>query len=154
MTYDIVRWADRRDEQRVMDLCHLLHKENGLFDMDEDSVRGMLRKAWNRDGGIVGVIGAPDKPLEGAICLCLEQMWYSKQWHLGELFNYVHPDHRRSDHAKALIEFAKASAEKLKVPLIIGIISNHRTEAKVRLYERRLPKAGAFFVYNTATAGG
>jgi hypothetical protein len=36
----------------------------------------------------------------------------------------------------------------MKMPLVIGVISNIRTEAKIKLYERRLPKAGAFFVYN------
>ena len=35
---------------------------------------------------------------------------------------------------------------------MIGVLSNHRTEAKVRLYERQFGKpSGAFFLYNART---
>ena len=77
----------------------------------------------------------------------LDQPWYSSDWMLVELFNFVHPAHRRSTHAKSLIGHAKGYADQLGIPLVIGIISNHRTEAKVRLYRRMLPKAGEFFTY-------
>lgn len=138
-----------------MALLRLLHAENSLegFAMDEDMVRNTLRRAFNRQGGIVGVIGEPGH-LEAGIYLSLSQMWYSAAWHLAELWNFVHPDHRRSPHAKSMIAFAKHCAEELSVPLIIGIVSNERTEAKVRLYERQLAKpAGAFFIWNGRTVG-
>jgi hypothetical protein len=39
-------------------------------------------------------------------------------------------------------------ADKLGMPLTIGVLSNHRTEAKVRFYERFLGKAaGAYWIY-------
>lgn len=141
----IVRLANPDDEEGIMALCRMLHEENGLFPLDDDMVRDTIRKAFNKQG-FIGVIGAKDA-LEGIIYMVISNFWYSKKPHLEELFNYVHPDHRKSEHAKSLIEFAKKCATN-DIRLVIGVISNTRTEAKIRLYERRLGKpAGAFFVY-------
>lgn len=142
----VVRLATHEDEAELMKLCRMLHEENGLFPMEEDMVKETLNKGFNRKGGVIGVIGRPGA-LEGMIYMEVGNFWYSKQPHLMELFNFVHPEHRRSSHAKALIEFAKKCAGE-DVRLVIGIISNERTQAKIKLYERQLGKqAGAFFVY-------
>ena len=38
------------------------------------------------------------------------------------------------------------------IPLLIGVLSNKRTEGKIRLYERQLGKpSGAFFLYGART---
>lgn len=142
----VVRLATPADEAELLKLCRLLHEENGLFPMEDDMVLETIQKGINKTGGVIGVIGAPNN-LEGMICMEVGNFWYSRQPHLMELFNFVHPDHRRSNHAKALIEFAKKCAGE-DVRLVIGIISNERTKAKIKLYERQLgPQAGAFFVY-------
>lgn len=142
----VVRLATKEDQDQLMHLCKLLHGENGIFAMDDDLVIETLKKGFDKKGGIIGVIGPSDK-LEGMIYMEVSNFWYSRQPYLVELFNFVHPDYRRSNHAKSLIAFAKKCATE-DVKLIIGIISNERTQAKVRLYERQLGKpAGAFFVY-------
>jgi len=46
--------------------------------------------------------------------------------------------------------FAKHVSESLNLDLTIGVLSNARTEAKVRLYQRQFPQKGAFFVYSPA----
>lgn len=143
-----VRFAERVDFDQVMFLCRQLHEENGLFEMNEDCVRDVLMAHFDRQGGIIGVIGEPGC-LEAAIVLRMSRMWYSGQTFLDELFSFVLPEFRRSDNAKELIEFAKSCAVDINVPLVIGIISNHRTKAKVKLYERKLgTPVGAFFVAN------
>lgn len=150
-----VRRALVEDEEGVMELCRNLHQENGLFDMDEPLVRSMLHRAFDRRDGILGVIGPPGGPLEASIYLLISRFWYSYRKHLEELWTFVHPDHRRTPHAKSLINFAKTCSDELQIPLNIGILSNERTEAKVRLYERQIGKpAGAFFFYNAQFAGG
>lgn len=145
----IVRLASAADEAGIFQLCKLLHKENGLFPMDDDLVEETIRNGIDQNGGVIGVIG-PSGALEGIIYLSISHFWYSRKPHLEELFNFVHPDFRRSEHAKALIDFAK-SCTSGNIRLVIGVVSNERTVAKVRLYERRLGKpAGAFFVYPQA----
>lgn len=132
-----------------MEMCKLLHEENGLFPMNEQSVRNVLHLAFAKKGGMVGVIGEPGK-IEGMIYLLISTFWYSDDWHLSELFNWVRPEYRRSHNAKHLIQFAKKCAVELKIPLVIGVISNERTEQKVRLYQRQLSKPhGSWFVYNS-----
>lgn len=142
-----VRTATEADEEAIMRLCRLLHEENGQFAMSDDKVRDALRQGLERRGGIVGVIDGADG-IEAVIFMIIGQLWYSEDWMLEEMFNFVHPDHRRSTHAKRLIEYAKECATRLGIPLMIGVLSNHRTEAKVKLYERHLPKSGAYFIYN------
>ena len=131
-----------------MELCRALHAENGMFTMSEDKVRRMLHRAFDKQGAIVGALG-PSGHIEGAIYLLISDYWYSDDWHLSELFSFVLPQYRKSNNAKELITFAKRCSDEIGIPLIIGVISNERTESKVRLYQKELAKpAGAFFVYD------
>jgi len=81
-------------------------------------------------------------------------MWYSDAQVLEERAIFIHPDYRsaKGGRARRWCEFSKRTADGLGIPLIIGVLSNHRTEAKVRLYERQFGKpSGAFFLYNATT---
>lgn len=136
-----------------MAMCRRLHAENGLFGLAEDKVQALLRKYYARDGAIVGVIGTPEK-LEASTCLLFSEMYYTRDWHLAELWNFVDDGFRCTRNAEALIEFGKRSAKEIGVPFITGIITNNRTAGKVRLYRRMLGyPAGAFFVFNGSWAG-
>lgn len=152
----IVRPATPLDEDQIMGLCRLLHQENGLFSLDEGKVRDFVWRALNPNKldkhdlgprGIIGVIGQ-EGDLEGLIYMLISQFWYSSEMHLEELFNYVRPDSRSSMHARNLITYAKACSLSTSLPLLIGVISNDRTEAKVRFYERQLDRVGAFFFFS------
>lgn len=142
-----VRLATPSDEDEVLSLCHMLWEENALFPMSGERVRDTLRLAFAKKGGMLGVIGDQGK-IEGMIYLLISSFWYSDEWYLQELFNYVHPDYRRSTNAKALLSFSKRCSDEIGLPLLIGIISNERTEQKVKLYQRQFHKPdGAFFFY-------
>lgn len=150
MTDHRVRVATPDDETEVMDLCHALHEENGLFSMDDDRVRGTLRMAFDKKGGLLGVIGDPGQ-IEAMIYMLFAQFWYSTDWHLEELFSYCRPEYRKSNNARHLIDFAKKCSDEIGLPLMIGIVSNTRTEAKIELYKRQLKKpVGSFFLYGMA----
>jgi hypothetical protein len=143
-----VRIATRADADALMAVCRELHGENGLFAMDDEMVRGMLARAFDRRGGIIGVI-EKDGRIEGSIYILISNFWYSRDNHLEELWSWVRPDCRKSDHAVTLIEFAQTCAKELDLPLVIGVITNRRMAGKVRLYRRKLGyPAGAFFVFN------
>ena len=143
----VVRLATPKDEKKILDLPMLMHEENGLFEMDNDSVREMVRKVLNRENGIIGVIDGEEE-IEAAVCLVIDKLWYAKTWCLNDVFNFVAPKYRRSTRAKSLISFAKSYSDQVGIPLLMGIVSNVRTEAKIKLLERQLQKAGAFFIYN------
>lgn len=151
----IVRPAVIDDKAEIWRLFTLLHAENALFSICRPKVDYYIDRLLNPKSikpddtgprGFIGVIG-PANALEGCIMLTVGSVWYSEDWTLDEHLNFVDPQHRSSNHAKALISFAKDCAEKIGVRLVIGVLSTKRTAAKVRLYERQLTPAGCFFVH-------
>ena len=150
--FETVRYAVPQDEDKIVSMISLLHDENGLFPLSEKRVREYMQRYFRQEGALIGVIGDVGDPV-ASIYLGIEQPYYSDAWYLNEAWNFVHPDHRRSDYAKKLLGWAKDISEQMKLPLMVGIVSNHRTEAKIRLYEKQLEKAGAFFVWNRHFTG-
>jgi N-acetylglutamate synthase-like GNAT family acetyltransferase len=148
-----VRVATREDLFGILDLARIVHKENGLFDFNEIKVAEALWPALNQANGILGVIGERDK-LEGLVMLSVASYWYSDRQFLEEKCVFVHPDfrHAKDSRVQKLIEFAKKVATDLEMPLMIGILSNTRTSAKIALYERNFgTPAGAFFLWGAKT---
>ena len=148
-----VRTAEPDDEDSIIKLAHIVGVENGLFEMNEEKVRGLVRPLLYLGGGIIGVIGSKNH-LEGGIILRVSQNWYSDVSFLEEMCVFVHPDYRaaKGGRARKLVEFAKKVSEKLEMPLMIGVLSNSRTDAKTRLYERQFGSpAGSFFLYGART---
>ena len=146
MTVTIATESDWPD---LLELCQELEKENGFFKMDYGLVRSMFDRAFKKQGGIVAIIRG-EKEIEGCLFMIISTMWYSHESHLEELFSYVRPAYRKSKHAITLVEFAKDCSVKIGIPLMVGILTHNRMEAKVRLYRRTLGiPAGAFFVFNS-----
>lgn len=148
-----VRVAGAKDYDEVWRLLMESHGENALFPLAEDKVRWFVMRVifperiTPDDAGVRGVIGVigPIGALEGLVFLTIGTYWYSHAKHIEEFMVYVDSRHRRSEHAKALVGWMKSQVELTGLPLVTGIMSTTRTEAKVRLYERMLPKIGAFF---------
>lgn len=146
-----VRIANQSDEDEIMKLLGIMHAEGGILPLDEMEARNTFCLAFNRQGGILGVIGEPGD-IKAMIFLLISKFWYTKNKHLEELFNFVRPDVRKSkeNYAPRLIDFAKECASEIGIPLTIGILTNQRMEGKVRLYRRSLGvPAGAWFVFNS-----
>lgn len=105
----------------------------------------------NGPRGLIGVIGKPGE-LEAAMMLGIDTFWYTTQPNLDEYWACVDPDHRKSNHSKALVGYAKNIVNELlpiyaDLRLIIGILSVKRTAAKVRLYGQQVQPAGGYFTW-------
>jgi hypothetical protein len=156
-----VRLGTPADEEAMLELALRAWEENGIKDVNPEKMLAMIRPALYLWQGLVGIIGKPGEKIEGAVLLRLSQMWYSDSWMLEEKAIFVDPEFRRSQggrrsatklHASTLCDFSKKVADDLNIPLIIGVLSNHRTESKIKLYERHFGSpAGAFFLYNVHT---
>jgi hypothetical protein len=155
-----VRLATPEDEDALLDLAIRAWHENGIMDVNPEKMRGMIKPALYLWQGLCGIIGERGKPIEGAVLLRMSQMWYSDDWILEEKAVFVDPNFRHKaerssqsvGHARRLVEFSKQVSDSLNVPLVIGVLSNTRTKAKVRLYERQFGEpAGAFFLYGVKT---
>lgn len=147
-----VRKAAPRDREPVLEICRQNHAENGQFSLSMAKVEGMVDKAFNSGGAIIGLVGGHNR-IEGAILLNIGQFWYTDDWCVEEIFNYVHPEFRKSTHAKDMIDFGKRCSDELAIPLVIGVVSNERTRAKMELYRRRLgDPVGGYFIHRPAGA--
>lgn len=141
-----VRLATPADIDNILQLGKLIHAENGLMPLSENRIEEYAWRGINQERALMGVIGSVGH-IEAIVYLVIGRFWYSEDFHLEELFAFVHPNHRKSDNAKALLEFEKNCSKRLGIPLLMGVISTNRTAAKIRLYERRLGKqSGAYFL--------
>lgn len=147
-----IRFATRDDLPELMRLCRSLAGENAIAPMMDDLVHMELLQSIDRQGGCIGVIGDPGR-IEGAICLRLNHLWYNTGYFwLEDRFAYVYPQHRASNNASDLLDWARWWAVQLDIPLMLGIVSNERTQAKIRLYERKLgAMSGALFLVGATT---
>jgi len=149
-----IRLGTPDDIHRMMDLALSACEENGFVDPNPHKLLSEIWAALNLDRGIVGIIEGDGGIFEGAVLLRIGDMWYSDRQVLEEKAIFIHPEYRsaKGGRARRLCSFSKEVADSLGIPLIIGVLSNHRTEAKIRLYERQFGKAsGAFFLYNAHT---
>ena len=155
-----VRLGVASDEAAIFNLLtgpNGLYEENALFTINPPKVRMAVREGLARhngklvapDGpkGIIGVIEHEGK-IVGAVAMQFSSFWYTDDIHLSEIFNFVHHEHRKTNYAQDLIQFAKWCSESLDIPLHMGIISTERVAAKVRLYKRTIPYVGGYFMHN------
>lgn len=142
-----VQIAQPEHEDRLYQLLLHLYDENAMFVKCPIKIRDTLRQATERKGGMIGFI-EDGKKMVATIGVFMGSFWYSDDWYLDEYWNFVHPEHRHSSYANDLIAFAKWFSEQMGFPLHMGIHSTERTEAKVRLYRRKLTPIGAVFAHN------
>ncbi len=151
----IVRIAKPADHQEIWRLFLQGHRENGKFTLAPEKVEYFLSRALHPEAipvwdtgprGVIAVIGEVGK-LEALVFVTVSTFWYSHDRHMEEFIVYVDPECRNSGHARALIDWMKAQSDRVGIPLLTGVISTERTEAKVRLYRRMVPYVGAFFLY-------
>lgn len=156
-TFARVRIAGPRDEQEVIRLLLLSHAENGIQPADNAKVIWYIRRFLYshlippEDTGVRGVFGVigPVGALEAVIMIAVSGYWYTTERHLEEFLVFVDPNYRNSSvrHGQLLIDFAKDQARKTKLKLLTGIMTNSRTDAKCRLYRRKLQKIGEYFCF-------
>jgi len=149
-----VRIAGPHDLQALMGLALASCEENGFVNPNSDKLANEIWPALHLDHGVVGIIGGLNSPAEGGVLLRIGSMWYSDQMVVEEKAIFIHPDFRdaKGERAKKLFQFSKSVADSLNIPLMIGVLSNDRTKAKVRMYEREFGKAsGAYFLYGAKT---
>ena len=147
-----IRLAEIEDIPSLMALTQLASDEDAQHPYDAEKVWNVVRRHYDKTGGLVAVAGAKGEPVRGYLIMIVDEIWYSPDYQLLELSLFVAPDHRKSTLAKQLMAFSKAASEGLKLDLTIGVLSTERTAAKVKLYQRQFKTAGAYFVYRPQSA--
>ena len=148
-----VRLATPDDEQAILEMTREGHAENGIFSYDADKIKTMIRKATQQKGALIGVIDG-DGGLAASVYLLLDCYWYTSEWCLTEVWAFVSRPYRSRHYYDDLVDFSKWCADDMGLTLGMGIMSTHRTEAKVRLYKRKLTLIGANLMHNLEKAHG
>jgi hypothetical protein len=152
----VVRVGTPDDVHDVMELAIMGSKENGFVNASQTKMLEDVWQALNHNHGILGLIGPPGGKPEGAVLLRIVVPWYSDEPVIEERAIFIHPDYRsaKGGRASRMCEFSKRVSERMQLPLMIGVLSNQRTEAKVRLYKRHFGEpAGAYWLFNARTGG-
>ena len=137
------RTAGIEDLPDVVEVCREAHKESGSFGAADELAIPVIKDEL-AGTGVVGLIGGRGH-VEASISIHTARMWYSDAHLLEERWLFVREPYRKSNNAKNLITFAKKQAQRLKVPLRIGVISKKDTEQKVNLYCRLLGAPSAVY---------
>lgn len=151
-----VRTGTPEDIHAMMELALLACDENGFVNPNPGKLLNEIYPALTLQYGIVGIIGKPGERIEAAILLRVGNVWYSDDPVLEERAIFVHPDFRSAKGGRAakLCRFAKETSDRLQLPLMIGVLSNDRTAAKIRMYERQFgAPSGVYFLYQARTGG-
>lgn len=139
--------AKPADKEAVIEICKEDHAENGWFSLSIPKLENTVSRILENGEGVIGLIRRSE--IEAIMVLNISQFWYSGDYCLEEMLNFVRPQYRRSTNAKDMIQFAKRCAEEIGIPLVIGVTSNERTKAKIELYKRQLGEScGGYFIYN------
>lgn len=152
-----VRICTIDDLDDMMELALMGAAENGISISNPRKVLEEVYPALTRQGGLMGKIGPPGGKPQGGVLLRIVVPWYTDQEVLEERAIFIHPDHRSAKGGRAarLCEFSMKASEMLGLPLMIGVLSSHRTAAKIKLYKRFFGEpTGAYWFIDKAHAGG
>lgn len=143
-----VRIGSPLDHQKMISFLREMHRENGIVSMDDKTVEATLACGLARHHAIVGIVDGDNDEIAASVGLFVNRLWYAQSNHLEDRWVFVMPPYRRQPLARPLLEFAKRAAVALRLPLLIAVLSEESTLAKVRLYEREFSKMrGAVFLY-------
>ena len=149
-----IRLGVPSDMDAMMSLAMMATEENAFMPPSIQKMALMIWGALTRQNGLVGIItDEPDKA-QGAVLLTIGETWYSDHKMIEERAIFIHPEYRtaKAGLGKRLCQFSKRIADELEMPLIIGVLSNQRTQGKIRMYQREFgEQAGAFFLYGART---
>ncbi len=151
----IVRVGQPADLDDVMHLAQLVASENAIVPPNHLKILERIYPALHRNGGLIGIVGPREGAPHGFALLWVAPPWYGDERIIEECGIYVHPDWRaqRGGRAALLYKFCKQVADQMSCKLVVGVLSAHRTDSKVRYYERFFgPQAGAYYVYNPLAA--
>lgn len=150
-----IRIGKKEDVDEVMRIAMMACEENGFVEPNPERLLEDIWPALNLEQGMVGIIGPKGtKKVQGAVLLRIGNLWYSDKKIIEEKAIFVDPEYRsaKGGRAKKLCEFSKKVSDELGIPLVIGVLSNHRTAGKVRMYQRIFGEpSGAFFLYQAKT---
>jgi GNAT superfamily N-acetyltransferase len=148
VTDPLVRPAAVPDKPGVLSLLEMRHAEFGLGRFDPARAERAIQAAIDGTAAIFAGVIAGDGGPEATVGLALAQWFDTSEYHLEAVWDYVHPEHRKTEHSRKLRRFAEISADRLGLELIMGGPIRAGHEGRVHAYCKDMRPAGAFFLYS------
>ena len=111
----------------------------------DDALDNIVKLSVRGDHAVAG-IARENGRIVASIGLSINQLWYSDEFLLADIWHYVAPTHRRTPYAKTLLRFAKTYADKTSLPLVMTVTTDPQMAPKIRLYSREFEEYGGAFV--------
>jgi GNAT superfamily N-acetyltransferase len=143
-----VEIAEPRDAPQIFALLKLCYAEDGSDPVDDEKLVEAIDAGIRQDWAMIGVIRAASIGVAASIGLFLDPQWYSYERRVTSRWEFVHPEHRRSDYAKRLLLFAKESATMLHRPLVLSLEQSDKTARKREMMARHMKVGGQVFVFD------
>ena len=121
-----MRIAVREDEPAILQLLESARADFAPLAIDTDRVSQALASAFDRNGGLIAVIG-PRDDVQALIFFRITQPWFSTDHVLEELCRIVRPD--RPELTATLNRFADKCRDALSLP-VMTLTSKASQEAK------------------------
>lgn len=147
----ITRLGTLDDLDDVMELAFLVAGENAIVPPNREKILRQIYAGLSKNESLIGVVGPKKGKPQGFVLLRVVAPWYGDELIIEEAGIYVHPDWRaqKGGRAALLYKLCKEVSERMQRKLLIGVLSRHRTESKVRYYERFFgAQAGAYYLYD------
>ncbi len=148
-----VRMAKPNEEDAIFSILKTFHEENALHPLCEWKVRDRIKQGLAGYLAGILVIDGTDE-IAATVGFAIGEAWYTEERSINEYWFYVRPAYRNSHYAEDLIDVVKAMSDRLALPAMMGVTSTHRTEAKLRLYRRRMTTIGGLFMHGIEHASG
>ena len=142
--------GDETGFARTFELLRMLHAETPHAQLSLPKLHQGLADVIEQGVVVVSVTRAGE--LAGTVGLAEESPWFSDDRWLSDRFFFVHPRHRRTPHARCLLDAARLVARDMKLPLHMAVTGyGDRTAGKVRLFSRALGEpCGAIWIVRSA----
>ena len=137
------------DEPEIQTIAQEIADEISHFPIEPHMAYPVLH--WALQGnGVVGVVRSNN--IEATIFLDISRPWFSSSEYIAEKFAFVRADYRKSNNARALLLFAKRQADRLNIPLRIGVGAKNELNRKLLMYRRAFGEpTNASFLYKPGT---
>lgn len=135
--------AGAGDIPGLVELLHLMHKENGVAPANWDKVEAVVRNVVETGAAVIALDG---EDIVGSIGVVIQPLWYSDEQFVRDMWVFVHPMYRRTRIARTLFDMVVDFARGLERPAIFTVTSPKDTERKVEFYRRRFRSIGEVFI--------
>lgn len=132
------------DVEELYSFLSNMHAEIGVARLDREKALARIAQVVQGGGALVIEDGGR---MVASVGIEETSAWYSNEKAYYDTWFYVHHDHRKSGHAKALLYFVKQASKVRGIPVVISVGTTKDTLRKLRFFRKYMTPFGGSFIY-------